>query len=195
LAVDGEVFHLFREVPQADDIRFPGQHFLFHIHENTGQRLPGQAAAAQTDKVIAAKDVQHRGAVVHGVALHGQRLLLRLVAAQNKEQVAAILFVEIVPGGVFHRQMIGRDHDDRIFEIRRGFDFLNQCRDMLLTTGDRAKGEILFPADVIAFTLAGAGDKTVRMMGVDRQRKEREAFAGLRKFFEFFQVSSRTVSS
>ena len=57
---------------------------------------------------------------------------------------------------------------------------------MLLATGDRAKREVLFPVDIIAFTLAGTGDKAVRMVGVDRQRKEREAFAGLRKFFEFF---------
>ena len=34
LLVDGELFHLFREFPQADDIRLPRQCFLFDIEED-----------------------------------------------------------------------------------------------------------------------------------------------------------------
>jgi hypothetical protein len=66
---------------------------------------------------------------------------------------------------------------------------------MLLTTGDGAKREVLFTVDIIAFTLAGAGDKAVRMVGVDRQRKERKRLPDCESASNFFQVSSRTVSS
>ncbi len=33
LAVDGEIFQLFREIPQADNVRFPRQHFFLHVEE------------------------------------------------------------------------------------------------------------------------------------------------------------------
>ena len=125
LRIDGEILHLFGEIPQADDIRLPRQHFLFHIEENGGERLPGKAAAAKANKVIAAKDIQHRRAVIHGITLERQRILLRLIAAQDEKQVAAILLIQIIPGGVFHRQVIGRNHDDRVFKPRRGFNLLN----------------------------------------------------------------------
>ena len=48
---------------------------------------------------------------------------------------------------------------------------------MLLTTGDGAERKILFTVHIVAFTLAGAGDKAIRMMGIDRQRKQRKAFS------------------
>ena len=168
LRVHGEVFHLFREVPQADDVRLPGQHLIFHIEEDAGKRLPGEAAAPKADIVIAAEDIQHRGAVVHGITLHRQRILLRLVAAQYEEQVAAILLVQVFPGAVFHRQVIGRDHNHRVFEIGRGFDLLDKRRDVFLAAAYRAEGEVLFTAHFIAFSLTGAGNKTVRMVGVHR---------------------------
>ncbi len=34
LAVDGEIFQLFREIPQADNVRFPRQHFVLHVEEH-----------------------------------------------------------------------------------------------------------------------------------------------------------------
>ena len=57
---------------------------------------------------------------------------------------------------------------------------------MLLATGDGAEREIFFAIYVVAFTLAGAGDKAVRVMGIDRQSEQREAFSGLRKRLKFF---------
>ena len=57
---------------------------------------------------------------------------------------------------------------------------------MLLATGDGAEREIFFAIHVVAFTLAGAGDKAVRVMGIDRQGEQREAFSGLRKRLKFF---------
>ena len=117
LRVDGEILHFFGEIPQADHVRLPCQDFLFHIHENTGERLAGEAATPEADIVIAAENIQHRRAVIHGVAFHRQGLLLRPIAAQDKEQIAAIVLVEVIPGAVLHGQVIGRDHDDRVFEI------------------------------------------------------------------------------
>ena len=76
LGVDREGFHLFREIPQTDDVGLPGQHFFFHVEEHFGKRLPGQAAASEADKVVATEDIQHRGAVIHGVTLHRQQILL-----------------------------------------------------------------------------------------------------------------------
>ncbi len=106
IPIDGEVLHLFREVPQADDVWFPGENFFLHVEEHFRQGLPRQRAAAQANKVVAAQNVQHGGAVIHGVAFGGDLLLLRLVAAQDEEQVAAILLVELIPRAVFHRQMV-----------------------------------------------------------------------------------------
>ena len=125
LRVDGEVFNLFREVPQADHVGFPGQDLLFHIDENTGERLARETAAPEADIVIATENIQHRRTVIHGVAFHCQGLLLRPIAAQDKEQIAAIVLVEVIPGAVLHGQVVGRDHDDRVFEIGRGFDLLD----------------------------------------------------------------------
>ena len=107
LRIDGEILHLFGEIPQADDIRLPRQHFFLHVEEHGGERLPGKAAAAKTNKVIAAENIEHRRAVIHGITFDGQRILLGLIAAQDEKQVAAILLIQIIPGAVFHRQVIG----------------------------------------------------------------------------------------
>ncbi|MNP57000.1 hypothetical protein D3C76_1517800 [compost metagenome] len=82
--------------------------------------------------------------------------------------------------------MIGRDHNDRIFKVRRGFDFFDQRRDMLLATAHRAERLIRFTVNRVALALAGAGDKAIRVVGIYRQCKQREAFAGLRQLLEFF---------
>jgi hypothetical protein len=87
----------------TDDIRFPRNHFLFHVEENLGKRLPGEATAAETDKVITAENVQYRGAVIHSVTLDSDGFLLRFITAQHEEQVAAIQLVQLIPGRVFHR--------------------------------------------------------------------------------------------
>ncbi len=116
--VDGELFHLFREIPQADDIGLPRQHFFFDVQEHFRRGFARQTAAAKTDKVIATENIQYRCPVIHRVTLHRQRVLLWLVAAQHEEQVVAILLVQILPCGVVHRQMIGRNHDNGIFEPR-----------------------------------------------------------------------------
>ena len=57
---------------------------------------------------------------------------------------------------------------------------------MLLATGNGAEREVLFTVHIVAFALAGAGDKAVRVMGIDRQGEQREAFSGLRKRLKFF---------
>jgi hypothetical protein len=93
ILIDGEVFHLFREVPQADDIRLPGEDFFLHVEEHFRQRLPDSVLRPRPIK-LSPQNIQHGGAVIHGVAFGGHHLLLRLVAAQNEEQVAAILLVE-----------------------------------------------------------------------------------------------------
>ncbi|MNS90945.1 hypothetical protein D3C72_1250170 [compost metagenome] len=164
LLVDGEIFHLFREIPQADHVRFPRQNLLFHIEEDFRERLAGERAAPQPDEVIAAQNIQHRCAVIHGVTLRGDDLLLRLVAAHHKEQVASILLVQLIPRGVFHRQMVGRDHDHRVFEIRRGFDFIDKGGDVFLAAGHGAERLIVLAVDRVFFALAGARDKAVRMV-------------------------------
>lgn len=89
--------------------------FLFHIHENTGERLAGEAATPEADIVIAAENIQHRRAVIHGVAFHRRGLLLRFIAAQDEEQIAAIVLVEIIEA-LFFMAVIGRDHDDRVLK-------------------------------------------------------------------------------
>ncbi len=125
ILVDGEFLHLFREVPQANDIWLPREDFLLHVEENFRQRLPGQRTAAKSDKVIPAQNIQHGCAVIHRIAFCGNHFLLGPIAAQHEEQVAAILFVQFIPRGIFHRQMVRRDDDHRVFKVRRGFDFLD----------------------------------------------------------------------
>ncbi len=124
ILIDGEIFNRFREVPQTDDIRLPCEDFFLHVEEDFRQGLARQRAAAQSNKVIAPQNIQHGRAVIHRVTLSGNDLLLRFIAAQHKEQIAAILLIQLIPGAVFHRQMVRRHDDDRIFKIRRGFDFL-----------------------------------------------------------------------
>ena len=116
--VDGELFHLFREIPQTNDIGLPRQHFFFNVQEYFRHGFARQAATAKTDKVIAAENIQYRCAVIHRITFYRQRVLLRLVAAQHEEQVVTILLVQILPCGVVHRQMIGRNHDNGIFKPR-----------------------------------------------------------------------------
>ncbi|MNS79495.1 hypothetical protein D3C72_1131510 [compost metagenome] len=185
LLVDGEILHLFREIPQSDHVRFPRQNLLFHVEEHFGERLAGERAAPQPDKIVPAQNIQHRRAVIHRVAFGGDDLLLRLVAAHYKEQVAAILFVQLVPGGVFHCQMVGRDDNHRVFEIRRGFDFIDKCGDMFLATGHGAERLIGFAVDLVLFALAGARDKTVRVVCIDGEGKQRETLARFGQLLEF----------
>ena len=42
-------------------------------------------------------------------------LLLRFIAAQDEEQIAAIVLVEIIRA-LFFMAVIGRDHDDRVLK-------------------------------------------------------------------------------
>ena len=93
-------------------------------------QLPHFIAAIDPDEIIPRREIgqleaQRRGVfalrqrfnALHGIAFHRQGLLLRFIAAQDEEQIAAIVLVEVIPGAVFHGQVIGRDHDDRVFEI------------------------------------------------------------------------------
>ena len=57
---------------------------------------------------------------------------------------------------------------------------------MFLAAANGAKGEVFLTVHVIAFTLAGARNKAVGMVGVHRQGEQRKAFSGLRQLFEFF---------
>ncbi len=57
---------------------------------------------------------------------------------------------------------------------------------MLLATAHRAERLIRFAVNRVALALAGAGDKAVRVVGIYRQGKQREALAGLRQLLEFF---------
>ena len=75
--------------------------------------------------------------------------------------------------------MIGGNHDHRVFEVRRGFDFFDQRRNVLLATAHGAEGLIGFALKGIALALAGTGDKAIRVVRIHRQGKQREAFAGL----------------
>ncbi len=109
--------------------------------------------------------------------LPSSNLRLRLIAAHHQKQIAAILFVEVFPCRVVHRQMIGRDYDHGVFKPRRGFDLIDQRRDVLLATGDGAERLVGFAIIAVTFALAGARDKTVRMVGIHGQRKQRKAFA------------------
>lgn len=99
--IDSERFYLFWKIPQANNIRLHRQHFLFYIQEYFRQRLPGKAATSQTDKIIAAENIQHRCAVVHCVAFDRQRLLLRFIAAQNEKQIVAILLIQVLQAVLF----------------------------------------------------------------------------------------------
>ncbi len=170
--VDGELFHLFREIPQANDIGLPRQHFFFDVQEHFRDGFARQAAAAKADKVIAAENIQYRCAVIHRVTLYRQRVLLRLIAAQYEEQVVAVLLVQILPCGVVHRQMIGRHHDNGIFKPRRCFDFIDKFGNVFLAAADRAERLVGLPVDVITFTVAATGDKSIRMMGIHGQGKQ-----------------------
>ena len=57
---------------------------------------------------------------------------------------------------------------------------------MFLAAANGAKGEVFLTVHVIAFTLAGARDKAVGVVGIHRQGEQREAFTGARQLFEFF---------
>ena len=57
---------------------------------------------------------------------------------------------------------------------------------MFLAAANGAEGEVFLAVHVIAFTLAGARNKAVGMVGVHRQGEQRKAFSGLRQLFEFF---------
>ncbi|MPN05545.1 hypothetical protein SDC9_152796 [bioreactor metagenome] len=39
IPVDGEIFHLFREVPQANDVRLHGEDLFFAVEEHFRHRL------------------------------------------------------------------------------------------------------------------------------------------------------------
>ncbi len=106
ILIDGEVFYLFREVPQTNDIRLPGEDFFLHVEEDFRQGLARQRTSAQSNEVIATQNIQHGSAVIHRVTFSGNDLLLRFIAAQHKEQVAAIQLIQLIPGAVFHRQMV-----------------------------------------------------------------------------------------
>ncbi len=58
---------------------------------------------------------------------------------------------------------------------------------MLLRTGHRAKGLIGFAIIAVAFALAAARDKTIRMMGVDGEREQCEAFLRARQLLVFLK--------
>ncbi len=154
--IDGKIFYLFREIPQANDIRLHRQHFLFYIQEHFRQRLPGKAATSQTDKIIAAENIQHRCAVVHRVAFDRQSLLLWFIAAQNEKQIVAILLIQVFPGRIVHRQMVGRDDDNGIFKPRRRFDFVDKLGDVFLAATYGAKGLVGLAVVIVAFAVAGA---------------------------------------
>ncbi|MPN36079.1 hypothetical protein SDC9_183584 [bioreactor metagenome] len=79
---------------------------------------------------------------------------MRLVAAQHEEQVVTILLVQILPCGVVHRQMIGRNNDNGIFKPRRCFDFIDKFGNVFLAATDRAERLVGLPVDVITFTVA-----------------------------------------
>ncbi len=56
---------------------------------------------------------------------------------------------------------------------------------MLLATGHGAKGLVVLTVNVVALTFTGARYETIRVVRVDGQRKQREAFTGAGKFLEF----------
>ncbi|MNG38579.1 hypothetical protein D3C84_1263410 [compost metagenome] len=64
---------------------------------------------------------------------------LRAGAVDNKEQVAAFLLGQDVIGGIVHRQMVRRHHDNGIFEVVGRLDFVDQRGDMLLAAGHCAQ--------------------------------------------------------
>ncbi|CDA01474.1 unknown [Klebsiella variicola CAG:634] len=57
---------------------------------------------------------------------------------------------------------------------------------MFLAAANGAEGEVFLTVYVIAFTLTGARDKAVGVVGIHRQGEQREAFTGARQLFEFF---------
>ncbi len=98
-----------------------------------------EAATPEADIVIAAENIQHRRAVIHGVAFHRRGLLLRFIAAQDEEQIAIVL-VEIIgrcsSGGDRKRPMT-------VFEEWWGFNLFYQRGDMFLTAANGAEGVFL----------------------------------------------------
>ncbi len=73
--------------------------------------------------------------------------------------------------------MIGGHHDHGVAEIGRAFDFVDQRGDVLLAAGHRAQRAVFLVLPGVAFLAAAGGDKTVRVMGIDGQGKQRERLA------------------
>ncbi len=85
-AVDGELFHLFREFPQADDIRLHANVFSLILRKISDIDCPDNCYDQVRDS-YRHRECPAPSRVIHRVTLHCQRLLLRLVATVTKNRL------------------------------------------------------------------------------------------------------------